>query len=387
MVRDFASTDYSEWVASVIAGSIETEFEANVFEYLSTLKDRRYLNEAAGRFVKILNNSSSTGFAAQTSRDAFITGALSLYIIQFPGDNAVLRNALGGKVDQFIGLSEKTLTEIRGIPLNQAYIYLYLKYFGLEELINKKMEIFFNTGTTTWDGRTWDMKAVNSLINYFTSVGKGMSQNFYSLIRTGFTKNDSVRIYIALQVLKKIGFNDPDTSYSNLLNRVSRRESDLEIITETRIGGRSTRSTREIIFADEVAELRRAITGKQDTPFEEMLNNALKTSSQNGKFILPPVSAMEVIEKEISEIGGQYTNAYIVEKTRLWEKKNDLLEKARIMAMVVAVAACSIILNKTAAKYKRNGRLSSLVIPHCFGVSIIILLSHMINMAIATMGK
>jgi hypothetical protein len=383
MVSEFARTDYSEWVASIIAGTTETEFEANVFDYLSNLKDQRYLNAAINRFVGILNDSGSNGFTAQTNKEAFIIGALSLYIIQFPGNNSILRSVLGEKADQFAALSENNLTEIRGVPLNQAYIYLYLKYFGLEELINEKMEIFLGGGDVTWDRKTWPMEAVDSLISYFSSIGKGMSQNFYSLIQSGFDKNDSVRIYIALQVLKNIGVDDPNPVLTNLLNRVARRESGLAIIT-TSYGGQTR---REIIFSDEAAEVRRAVNGKEDMPFEQMLNNALTISSQTGNFIIPRVSAIEVIEKEISERGGQYTKGYIADQIELWNKKNDRLKNFRIIAIIIVLATCSTILFTTKGKYKRTEKIIYLIVPYGGGISLVLLLTFAVNTAIAMAEK
>jgi hypothetical protein len=381
MVKELARQDYSEWVGSVVKGAVETEFEANVFDYLSSLKDRRYLNDAVSRFIEILNKSGSNGFSAQTNKDAFIIGALSLYIMQFPGNNAVLRNALGEKAGQFISLTEKNLTEIRGIPLNQVYVYLYLKYFGLENLINRKMETFLNTGTRRWDGTTWSMSAVDSLINYFSSTGKGMSQNFYSLIQSGFDRNDSIRIYIALQVLKKIGFDDPAPSYNSLLNRVSRRESGLEITTtETRNGVPVRTINREVIFSHEVAELRRAIAGKADVPFDTMLNSALKTSSETGNFIIQRVTATEVVNKEVSEMSGQYTNNFISNSIKIWEEKNNRLLNMRILEIIIAVLFCVIVLIK---HRKNTGNVSTLILIYSLTVSLALFIAFAINTLIA----
>jgi len=381
MVNELSSQDYSEWVGSIIKGVVETEFEANVFDYLATLRDRRYLNDAINRFIDILNKSGDDGFNANTNKDAFVIGSLSLYIMQFPGNNSILRNALGEKADQFIRLSENNLTEIRGIPLNQAYIYLYLKYFGLENLINRKMEAFLNTGTRGWDGTTWSMSAVDGLINYFSSTGKGMSQNFYSLIRTGFDKDDSIRIYIALQVLKNIGFDDPDPSYNNLLNRTSRRESGLEITsTQTRNGMRMSSTSQKIIFADEVAELRNAIAGKADTPFDTMLNSALKTSSETGGFITPRVTATEVVNKEVSEMSGQYTKDFISSSIKTWEKKNNRLANMRILEIVIAIAVCAVVLIKFG---KNTDNVSSLILLNILAVVFSLFVAFGINTLIA----
>ena len=381
MVKELSRQDYSEWVGSIIKGVAETEFEANVFDYLSSLKDRRYLNDAVSRFIDILNKSGSDGFSAQTNKDAFIIGALSLYIMQFPGNNAILRNALGEKAGQFINLSERNLTEIRGVPLNQVYVYLYLKYFGLEDLINRKMETFLNTGTRRWDGTTWSMSAVDSLINYFSSTGKGMSQNFYSLIQTGFDRNDSIRIYIALQVLKKIGFDDPAPSFTNLLNRVSRRESGLEITTTQISGVRRSSTTQKVIFSDEVAEVRRAIAGKTDVPFDAMLNSALKTSSEAGNFIIQRVTATEVVNKEVSEMSGQYTNNFVSESRKTWEKKNNQLASMRIFEIAAAVLSCAVVLYK---KRKNTGDISTLILPYGIAVSLALFIAFAINSLIAS---
>jgi hypothetical protein len=381
MVKELSRQDYSEWVGSIIKGVTETEFEANVFDYLSTLKDNRYLNDAISRFIEILNKSSSSGFSAQSNKDAFIIGSLSLYIMQFPGNNAILRNALGEKADQFLRLSDSDLTEIRGIPLNQVYVYLYLKYFGLENIINRKMEVFLNSGTGRWNGRTGTMSAVNSLINYFSSTGKGMSQNFYSLIQSGFDRNDSIRIYIALQVLKKIGFDDSAPSFNNLLNRVSRRESNLEITTTEYLNGVPIRTTtREVIFSDEVAELRSAVAGKTDIPFDTMLNSALKTSSQTGNFIIPRVTATEVVNKEVSEMSGQYTNNFVSESIKAWENKNNQLTNMRIFEIAVAVFSCAVVFYK---KRKNTGAISSLILPYGIAVSLALFIAFALNSWIA----
>ena len=382
MVKELSRQDYSEWVGSIIKGVVETEFEANVLDYLSTLKDSRYLNDAINRFIDILNKSSSNGFSAQSNKDAFIIGALSFYIMQFPGNNAILRNALGEKADQFIRLSDNDLTEIRGIPLNQVYVYLYLKYFGLENLINRRMEAFENVGTNRWDGtKSWDMSTVNNLINYFSSTGKGMSQNFYSLLRTGINTYDSMRVYTALQVLKKIGFDDPDSSFNNLLNSASRMESGLTISTTQINGLRMSTTTRKVIFSDEVTELRNAIAGKTDIPFETMLNSALKTSSQTGNFIIPRVTATEVVNKEVSQMSGQYTNNFISESIKTWENKNNQLANMRIFEIVIAVLSCVIVFY---IKRKNTGAVSTLILPYGIAVSLALFIAFAINSLIAS---
>ncbi|WP_461256735.1 hypothetical protein [Treponema sp. R80B11-R83G3] len=391
MVNELSRKDYSEWVGSIIKGTVKIEFEANVFDYLSGLDDRRYINDAISRFIAILNNSSSGGFSAQTNKDAFIIGALSLYIMQFPGNNTVLRNALGEKADQFISLSENNLNDIHGIPLNQVYIYLFLKYFGLENIINKKMNEFISSGkislnkTGKWDGRTWSMKAVDSLVNYFSTTGKGMSQNFYSLIQSGFDKNQSERIYVALRVLKNIGFDDPAPSFRNLLDRASRRESDLQITTTEIINGmRGRTTTNPIIFSEEVAEVRREIAGKTDVPFEAMLNSSLKTSSETGKFITPRVTAVEVVNKEVSAMSGQYTKDFIVNTVKTWEVKNKNLANMRFVEIIFALLACLVVLIKFSKKDNSN-IVKSQIVPYSSAAALSLLTAFVINSIIATL--
>jgi len=378
MVKELSREDYSEWIGSIIKGTVETEFEANVFDYLTSLNDRRYLNDAISRFVTILNNSGSGGFNAQTNKDAYIIGALSLYIMQFPGNNTVLKNALGEKANQFINLTENNLKNTRDIPLNQVYIFLYLKYFGLEDLINKKMEAFLSSGRRSWDGTTWSMTAVDNLIKYFSTNGKGMSQNFYSLIQSGFNKNDSVRIYIALKVLKDIGFDDPAPSFKNLLDRVARRESNLKIIDPNNM------TSRDIIFSDEVAKTREDIAGKTDVPFDKMLNTALKTSSENNKLIIPRVTAAEVVNKEVSAMSGQYTNDFITDTVKSWEVKNKRMSNMKFWEIIIAFLACTLVLVKYGKKNDVR-TVSSLIAPYSTAVALSLLVAFVINYVIADM--
>jgi hypothetical protein len=392
MVNELARADYSEWIAAVIGGTVETEFEANIFEYLSLLKDNRYLTVAIDRFVSTLNNAGSSGFTAQSNKDAFIIGALSLYIVQFPGNNRILRESLGQKANYFIGLSETKMAEIKGVPLNQAYIYLYLKYFGLEDLITKKMNDFIHSGERSWDigsryrewdRRSWNMRDVERLISYFSSTGKGMAQNFYTLFRSGFNMDDSVRIYIGLQVIKNIGFNDPDLDY--WLNRISRRDSGLTITTTSYINGvpQPGQTTRPIVFSEEVSEVRKAVAGKSEVPFDQMLNDALRTSSKTGNFI-PRVTAVEVVNKEVSEMTGQYTNTYISGSIAKWKKKNSDLDRWKIIEIITISVGCLIVLLRTQKRYFNENKISLVILGQILCVFVGLLLSIAISFGIAS---
>jgi hypothetical protein len=334
MVKELAQPDFSDWVAGVINGEVETEFEANVFEYLSGLKDARYLNQAVNRFIKILDDSGDSGFAAGSNKDAFILGAAGFYILQFPNsNNELLKTAIGQKADRFIKLSGSDLVkEIEGIPLNKLYIYLYLKYFSLERLINAKMETFIASGTKSVNAITWNISQVDSLINYFTSIGKGISPNYYSLFQLGFSKDEPIYIYIALQVLSKIGFDDH--ILQNWLNRNFAGMEDRLSRTYTDFRGRVIK--REIVISDEVQETREAIAGKSDIPFEEILEDAIRLSAKDGRFIISRVTPEEEIQKEMRANSAFYTNDFVRRAVTTWELKNQLIAVIAVICLAAA---------------------------------------------------
>ena len=382
MVQELSRNDYSEWAASVIKGTEKSEFEANVFEYLSKIKDPRYLEEAFSRFVEILNNSDAAGFTAQTSEDAYIIGALSLYIIQFSENSDALKAALGEKANSFISLQDNNLKGVKGLPLNQVFIFFYLKYYGLEQLINKRMENFISAGTRGWDGTTWTMTAVSDLIDYFVSTGQGMSKNFYSLFDEN-KKNASLRSYIGLQVIKKIGFNDPDLW--EILEEVSGREVDLEMITTSYVRGvpQAGQTRRKINFRDEVNETLSAISGRKNVPFEELLAGSLEEISKSGNFIVPRVTAKDVINNEISQLKDQYTHTFISEKNEKWQKKNESLKKLLFFQifLLIALSLTAFFLFKN--KFNKNKNSIMIIIPAVAASLFSLLLSLIINLFVA----
>lgn len=294
-VDNEAFAEASTWLVSVISGETKTALELNVFDYLSGTDDNRYLDAAITRYTSYLGqtDSSSEGFGSlftatqpyqtsssvttyQPTRDEFILGSLSFYISQFPGNNAILKAVLKERAEQFISLTGEKLTNTEGIPLNQAYIALYLKYFGIEDLMIRRMDIFLESGEesvgTNGVVTTWSLSAVNDLINYFASIGKGMSQNFYSLFSIGFTKNDNIYIYIGLKVSEKIGFDDP--ALRDWLDKVAKRESTLTITTSDKNG--TITNSEPVVFSTLAENTRSAISGKADTSFAETLNSTLK---------------------------------------------------------------------------------------------------------------
>ncbi|MCL2758823.1 MAG: hypothetical protein FWD22_01270 [Treponema sp.] len=350
MVNELARKDYSQWVADVITGKIETEFEANIFEYLSTLEDNRYLNEAIVRFGTALEAAGDRGFAIRQNKDAFITGAIGLYISQFPESNTQLaRTIIGQRIGSFIDLSKELTEEIAGIPLNKLYLYLYIKYFGLQNFIDRKMDAFMAKAQPgyRWDGQSWSMNVVTELINDLTTMGKGISQNYYSMFNIALNRDDAVYAYIALQVLKQIGFDDP--VLHGWLNRDYRRfERRLSIDTTTYssygLSGSRT-SSRPIIFADEIREVREAVKDKQDIPFEEILKQAVTDSGRRGGFI-PRVSAEEEARREIWNNSGFYTHDFVSKSITTWNLKHQLLFVAAIICLLAAII-CSLAIYKS----------------------------------------
>jgi len=348
MVGELAREDYSEWVGSVIRGETETEFEANVFEYLSTLNDDRYLDEAIRRFGKTLETVGDSGFTFSFTKDAFITGALGIYIAQFPASNTQFaKTVIGQKIGAFMDLSKELTAEIAGIPLNKLYLYLYIKYFGLQDFIDRKMDSFMAQGSTRWDGKSWSMNLVNNLIRDLTTMGKGISQNYYSMFRMGLDKNDAVYVYIALQVLEDIGFDDP--VLHNWLNRNYRHfEGRLSITSTTSSGysgllgsSGSRTTTTPIVIADEIEQVRGAIQGKSDVPFEEILKDAVSASAKKGNLIVPRVSAEEEALRELGSNPEQYTQDEVSRALATWKVKHYLL---LIVAAICLFAAliCSL---------------------------------------------
>jgi len=349
MVGELARQDYSEWVGSVISGETETEFESNVFEYLSTLNDDRYLDEAIRRFGKTLETTGDSGFAFRFNKDAFITGALGIYIAQFPASNTQFaKTVIGQRIGAFIDLSKDLTAEIAGIPLNKLYLYLYIKYFGLQDFIDRKMDSFMAQGSERWDGKSWSMNLVNNLIKDLTTMGKGISQNYYSMFRMGLDKNDAVYVYIALQVLEDIGFDDP--VLHNWLNRNYRHfEGRLSITTTTTSGysglldfPESRTRTTPIVIANEIQQVRNAIKGKSDVPFEETLKEAVSTSAKRENLIIPRVSAEEEALREIENNSEQYTQDKVSRALVTWKLKHHLLLVVAAICLFAALI-CSLV--------------------------------------------
>jgi len=343
MVKEMARSDYSEWVAAVISGEEKTEFEGNIFEYLSTLNDDRYLNEATKRLGEILEATGDRGFIIRSDKDAFIIGAVGLYIAQFPAaDTQMAKTIIGQKIGSFIDLSNELVADIKGIPLNKLYLYLYLKYFGLQSFIDKKMQSFMAQGRVDnhGNGINWNMGVVNALISDLKTIGKGMSQNYYSLFRTGLEKDDAVYVYIALQVLKDIGFDDP--ALHNWLNRNYRHMENTLFKAVEGSDGRII-SREVIVIADEIRGVRNAINGKADTPFEEVLRQAVLKSAKEGNFIIPRVSAAEEVQKEFfHNKSEQYTQYHVDSALVTWEQKHRLLIVIAIICLL-PLLICSLI--------------------------------------------
>ncbi|MBN2536037.1 MAG: hypothetical protein JXB88_24365 [Spirochaetales bacterium] len=316
MYSQLLRKDYSDWIGEVISGKADTEFIPNIFHYLSTLKDDRYLAQALSRFNDFLMQSNESGFVVTSHLDAFIIGSLALYCMQFPrAKTKLLKSALAQKIDYFMNSAGKVM----GIPLNQIFIAFYIKHNTLESLIIKKMNEFLSSGKKSWDGTSWYKSAVDNLINYFTEIGTGLSRDFYILFETGFRDFDPMRLYIALQVMKKIGFDDPellkwlDKDYDNFENKLSMYSVDV-------LG---TKSNEQIInFSGEITETRSAIIGRQKAYFSQILAEDVENSALH-KMHIPVVTIPGEIMNE--SLPDQYTKEFINIKIASRKSKHQLI--------------------------------------------------------------
>jgi hypothetical protein len=285
MMNELKPDSYSELIAAIITGETRKPFDYKVFERLSTFNDEMYLDAAIQRYITYINYDDPARLNVQSHEDMFIAGSLALYIVQFSEKKEVLKTTMGEKIDRFVALSDENLK--KNLSLNQAFVYLYLQYFGLESLIIKRTQSFLDSGTKrqTDEGEviTWSEAKVDDIINYFSTIGEGMSENFYVLFRNGFDKNDNMQIYLGVKVFENIGSDNAELH--DWLDIIAVRPSTLSKTTGTH--------EEPIIFATEVDITRKAIAGKKETPFQNVLKKTLQTALKD--YLIPKIAILSGI--------------------------------------------------------------------------------------------
>lgn len=335
--KEKQNPNYSPLIGSIIRGQTQSEFEPNAFEYLSAFNKDYYVDDAVERFITYMDTSTDRGFSVSSTKDAYQVASLIMYIMQFPDSRTgMLKAKIGEQVRNFISSTDS----VEGLPLNQAFVYLYLQYYSLESLLTMKMDSFISSGRASETGITWTMDAVENLIAYFSEIGSGFPQNFYVLFKQGFSRDDPIRIYIALQVMKKIGFND--SVLNSWLNRsYDPFENTLEIIVSSTTAGFSTEtvSRERIVFADEVEQTRNVISEKKGKAFATTLGDALSESNKTGDFTIQDVALSGEIQNEIdSSIGALHDQAFVENKITNWNLKRRLIDICFILTLLAAFA-------------------------------------------------
>ena len=360
MEAELARSDFSEWIAGVIRGDIDSPYENNVFTFLKDFGESLYLNQAIDRFFRITESIEQID-----EFENYKLAILLLYIEQFPENREFQRRIVQNR-NRIYSLGN------RGIRTLNANIYYYLsvRHFGISDFITQRISSIRGRPYGVL-GNISDRADLDSLVNDFIRQGRGMAQYFYPLFEIAFS-DDSFRnyaIYIALRVFREIGYDDPvlrnwlGRNYSSFSLRIANQEQIWEAERERRqaierdlrarrLGDAidewhipERRSFHELIirmravnteiadsiidsinqittpqppranlpsfmpappptvinFQSEVEQTLRAIEGRSASSLSQSLSHSINMITQGGDYFVPPVTVLGEINKEFND--------------------------------------------------------------------------------------
>jgi len=166
MEKELARNDFSEWIAGVISGKIESKYENNVFTYLSEFDKDYYLKQAIDRFFSITGEIDITN-----EYENYKLVILLLYVERFPDNKEFQRRVVQNK-NRIVELSNRGFKSID----SNVFYYLSVKNFGVRDLISQRLSSI--KGKKYGMLEVPDMNDIDILINDFISQGRDMAQYF-----------------------------------------------------------------------------------------------------------------------------------------------------------------------------------------------------------------
>ncbi len=166
-------------------------------------------------------------------------------------DKEEIKNALQQFLESYITLpiyvQEKPLVR-KSLLIDKFFFHAYAKFND----INSYLSILFEEHESRDSASNLSLGDFNRLVTYFTDIGEGLAKEFYPLLEVEVYKFYPMRFYAAIEVLKKIGSDDP--SLYPLLK-------DNYLPPKTVVTG-SGSNTKTISLNQEIQNLKTIVKGK-----------------------------------------------------------------------------------------------------------------------------